>query len=61
VQVDETGQRHEAVGVEDLGPGGRLVDEQAGVVDVQVPGPLPQQRGAGDHQAHQDSSPASRW
>ena len=64
VQVDEAGQGDEAVGVEDLGPRGRLVDEQARVVDVQVPGPLAQQRGAGDHQprtCHQDSSPASRW
>ena len=61
VQVDEPGQRDEAVGVEHVGTGGRLGHEQAGVVDVQVLRLLPQHRGAGDDQAHQDSSPASRW
>ena len=44
-----------------VGAGRGGVDEQAGVVDVEVCGGLAEQRGPPDHQRHQASSPASRW
>ena len=57
VEVDEAGQRDQAVGVERLGTGRGGVDEQPRVVDVQVPGLLAEQRGSRDHQRHQAIPP----
>ena len=61
VQVDEPGQRDESVGVEGLRAARCLLDEHPRVVDVEVRGLLAEQRGSGDHEGHQASSPASRW
>jgi hypothetical protein len=62
VQVHQTGQRDEAIGIHDLRVLRLLADEDP-VVDVQVRGASPEDRGTSDHQRTHDElpSPASRW